>query len=218
MYYPPAYRTVKSKPKVIKVTGEGRLSVEPDRAEVRFGVSVERQALAEAQRENANMVSAIKKGLNRAGIPPEEIKTVDYSIYPQHDYNQGKKHFRNYKVEHMLLITLTDIDRTGPFVDTVVQNGANVVPSITFSVSDYDHHYRQSLTLAIQNARGKAETIAKTMGLQLEKSPLSVAEGTGEEVIPIQTQAFAVSESPTDIQPGALEIISHVIIEYTYTV
>ncbi|RWR13533.1 SIMPL domain-containing protein [Siminovitchia fortis] len=216
MYYQSPYRTAKSKPKIIKVAGEGKISIEPDIAEIRLGVSTENSALAKAQEENARAISDIKKALTTAGIPENEIKTADYSIHPQYDYVEGRQVFKNYRVEHMLLIKVAEINRAGAIVDTAVRNGANVVSGVTFETSRYEEFYRQALSLAVLDARRKAETIAETLNVLLSKVPLSIVEITDGKMIPYQTKTFAVSEASTSFHPGTLAIISRVHAEFTY--
>ncbi|VEF46554.1 outer membrane protein CC2294 [Bacillus freudenreichii] len=216
MYYQSPYRTTKRKPNIIKVSGKGKITVEPDIAEVRLGVSTENALLSVAQEENARAISNIKKALMSAGIQDSDVQTIDYSIHPQYDYVEGKQIFRSYKVDHMLLITVREIARAGTIVDTAVNNGANIVSSITFETSDYDRLYRQALSLAVVDARRKAESIAETLNVQLSKVPLLVTEITSDDIVPYQTKTFAVSEASTTFHPGMLEIISHIHAEFTY--
>lgn len=216
MYYQSPYRTSKSKPKIIKVSGEGKIAAEPDMAEVRLGVSTENRALAVAQQENARSISNIKKALNQAGIQESDIQTIDYSIHPQYDYVEGRQVFRTYKVDHMLLINVTDIDRAGGIVDTAVRNGANVVSGITFKTSTYDKFYRNALSLAVMDAHRKAESIAETLNVKLSKVPMSITEVSGNNFVPYQTKTFAVSEASTSFQPGMLEIKTQVNAEFTF--
>lgn len=216
MYYQSSYRSKKRKPNIIRVTGEGKVTVEPDIADIRLGASTENTSLSVAQKENARAISNIKNALIREGIQESDIQTIDYSIHPQYDYVEGQQIFRSYKVDHMLLITVREMAKAGTIVDTAVNNGANVVSSITFETSAYDRLYRQSLSLAVVDARRKAETIAETLNVQLSKVPLSVIEITRDGTAPYQTKIFAVSEASTSFQPGLLEMISHIHAEFTY--
>ncbi|RST61078.1 DUF541 domain-containing protein [Siminovitchia terrae] len=216
MYYPLPYKTVKTRPNVIKVSGEGKISVEPEIAVVRLGVSTESLTLAQAQEENARAISNIKKAFTKAGIPENAIKTDDYSIYPQHDYVEGQQVFRNYRVDHMLLVKVIEINQAGPIVDIAVRNGANIVSGVTFEAAQNDQFYRKALSFAVLDARRKAETIAETLNVQLSKVPFSIAEINDREVIPYQKKTFAMNEASTSLHPGTLEIISRVQAEFSY--
>ncbi|MBS4208013.1 SIMPL domain-containing protein [Bacillus sp. FJAT-50079] len=203
---------------MIKVNGEGKISIQPDVAEVTLGVATEEPSLEQAQGKNAATMATIKHALHRIGIQDEQIQTTNYSIYPQYDFVDGKQIFRGYRVEHMLRITVKQIDRTGLVVDTAVNNGANIVSGTSFNTSHYNYYYQHALSSAIINASQKAETIAQTLGIQLVKPPSSVTELSRQQSGPIPYQATALlkSEAATSVEPGTMEIISHVVVEFTY--
>jgi len=221
MYYQqPGYRHLHAdrRKHKIRVFGEGKVTAEPDQAKVTLGAVTEDISLEAAQRENAEIISAIKSALNTAGIPDNGIQTINYSIFPQYDYVDGKQEFRGYRVEHMLQITVKDIDSVGMIVDTAVKNGANQVSGIQFSVEDTGAYQQHALSLAVADAYEKAETIAKTLGVTLNPTPLKVSEtAVGEGgPIPYQTTAFVKAAATTPIQPGTLEIQSQVTAEFEY--
>ena len=222
LHYQSIYRASadanRTKHNVIRVTGDGKVSVQPNKAEITLGVSTEDQTLVKAQENNAIIISKIRKALNQIGITDEQMKTIDYSISPQYDYTEGKQVFRNYKVEHLLHITMNQIENTGLVVDTAVSNGANIVLGIKFDTSDYDQYYQQALALAVLNAGQKAETIANTLRVQLTKAPILVVENAQQQggPIPYKTTAFVSSEAVTPILPSTIDINSRVTAEFTY--
>lgn len=217
MHYQSTHRP-SEKSTVIKVTGEGKVTVQPDKAEITLGASTEDKVLMTAQENNAKTISQIKNALNQIGILDEHIRTVNYSIYPQYDFAEGKQIFKGYKVEHLLLVIVTQIENTGLVVDTAVGNGANIISGIKFDTSHYNHYEQHALSLAVINAGQKAETIANTLRVQLTKIPILVEENVRHPggPIPFQTTAFVKSEAVTPIQPGTMEITSSVTAEFTY--
>lgn len=222
MYYSPGFRTNENTNKrrrnIIRVIGEGSVTVQPDIAKITLGAATENKVLATAQQENANIITNIKNELRKIGIPEDSMQTIDYSIYPLYDFSDGKQVFSNYKVEHVLLITAADINNTGLVVDTAVNNGANIVRGITFDISEYSKYYQQALSLAVLNAGQKAETIANTLKVPLTKEPTLVAENTRESggPIPFQPVAMVKSEASTPIQSSSMEIKSEVTAEFSY--
>ncbi|WP_066293666.1 SIMPL domain-containing protein [Bacillus sp. FJAT-29937] len=206
------------KQNIIRVSGLGKVTAAPNRAEITLGVSTEDVQLEKAQNDNAAAIAKIKNALNSIGINDEQIRTVNYSIFPQYDFIEGKQIFRGYRVEHLLLITISDIEKAGLAVDTAVKNGANIVTGIKFSVSNPSQYEQQALAFAVIHSFQKAEAIAKTLGVQLNNTPILISElGLQRgEPFPIHTTAFVKSEAATAIQPGTLEVSSEVIAEYTY--
>lgn len=222
MYYYPAYRdqyVSDRKVNLIRVMGEGRVSVQPNMAEVTLGASTEAMDLTEAQNSNSQIISQIKDAIRKLGVPEQQIQTVDYSIFPQYDFTEGKQIFRGYKVQHLLLISIDQIENTGMVIDTAVNNGANTVSGIQFTAKNSERYVQQALSLAIINAYQKAETIAGTINVKLLKTPIQIIENTRQqgEPIPFQTTAFLKSESATPIQPGTIEFKSYITAEYIYS-
>ncbi|RBP89434.1 hypothetical protein DFO70_11183 [Cytobacillus firmus] len=203
---------------ILRVSGEGKLAVQPDQANIKLGVLTEDKELLQAQKQNAAAISSVKKALNAIGITDQQIQTSDFTIFPQYDFVDGKQIFRGYRVEHILGITVDEIENTGLIVDTAVNNGANTIRGIHFEAENQSELYQQALSLAVMDAYKKAETIASALRVQLISTPLSVAEGTlgMEQPVSLQSSTFVKSAVSTPIQPGTIDIESQITAEFTY--
>ncbi|MBP1964258.1 SIMPL domain-containing protein [Paenibacillus aceris] len=207
MYSYPLYKTASPfYSQCIEVLGEGTVTAAPDRAVVVLGVITDGPNLHVIQTENAKTVSNIIQSLLDLRIPREKIQTYDYRIEVIYDYHDGKQIFRGYKVTHLLKITTDNVEQTGNIVDTAVSNGANEVTSIRFTTAHPETYVNQALSLAIQNGRQKALTIANTLGVTLSPVPFRVQEQSSTAAIPAPYMAskLAISEAATPIQPGQL--------------
>lgn len=203
---------------ILRVSGEGKLAVQPDQANIKLGVLTEYNELMKAQEQNAAAISNVKKALNAIGITDQQIQTSDFTIFPQYDFVDGKQIFRGYRVEHILGITVDEIENTGLVVDTAVNNGANTIRGIHFETENQSELYQQALSLAVMDAYKKAETIASALRVQLISTPLSVAEGNlgMEQPVSFQSSTFVKSAVSTPIQPGTIDIVSQITAEFTY--
>ncbi|MBP2240836.1 uncharacterized protein YggE [Cytobacillus eiseniae] len=202
----------------IQVTGNGKVSVRPNKAEVTLGVSDEDQQLKIAQSNVSSSMIKIKAGLNEMGISDEYIQTADYSITPTYDYVDGKQIFRGYTVQHLLQVTINNIEETGESIDKAVSNGANLITGIHFTSSNNEQYMHQALSMAVINAYHKAETIAQTIGVQLQKEPVLVIENNQQDSrpLPFQATTFAKSEAATTIQPGSIDIASNITAKFIF--
>lgn len=211
MYGYPFYKT-------IEVLGEGTVSATPDRAIIVLGVITDGSNLHAIQSENSKTVSNIIHSLLNLGIPREKIQTHDYRIEVLYDYPDGKQIFRGYKITHLLQITTDNVDQVGNLVNTAVSSGANDVSSIRFTISHPEIYENQALSLAIQNARQKALTIANTMGVTLAASPYRVQEPYHTaEPTPYLTSKMTVSAAAPPIQPGQLTLHAMVRVWFLFT-
>lgn len=217
-FHTPGYRnTQTSRTNIIKVKGEGEISVSPDIATVHLGIVTEGKSLLDIQQQNSNVGNKIMDTLLALGIKRDQIQTIDYRIESNYDYDQGKQIFRGYRITHILEVKLDDLTMVGKVIDTSVGAGANYVANVQFTTKFMDAYYQQALTLALTNANNKAATIANSLRVSLNPIPFLVIEG-GETVQPFGNQqiAFAKSSSSTHIEPGQLIIRARVAAEYNY--
>ncbi|NMD71016.1 SIMPL domain-containing protein [Bacillus sp. DNRA2] len=202
------------------VRGHGEVMVKPDQAKLTIGIVTENQNVEAAQQENAATANRVISALKQLGIDDRSIKTNHYSIQPLYDYVGGKSVFRTYQVDHQLEVTVKDIARVGLVYQAAIKNGANRGGNIQFSVTNTDVYYRQALSKALQNARKKAEEIARTIGAVLNELPIKITEEQELSVRPIPFNTFKLSaaqaqETPP-IQQGEYTIEAHVSVIYQY--
>ena len=216
MYYPYVQQSTHQQRRVVTVTGNGSLSVAPDTVQIQLEVRTESQQLSQAQQENAATMNQVIESLLQIGISRENIQTVSYNIFPQYDYVEGQQLFRGYEVTNAITVKMTTIEQVGNVIDVAVQKGANNVSNIQFTVEDEQLHYQQALSLALKNALAKAQTMADTMQLQLDPTPIKIVEGHRvESVAPRMFAAKEVSGS-TPIEQGQMMINATVTVQFQY--
>lgn len=216
--YQSSYRS--NPPFTMTVNGEGQVTARPNQAKLTLGVVTEHTSAEAAQQENAEISNRVIEALKQIGIDESEIRTTVYSVQPRYDYNEGKSILRGYEVEHLLEVTIKDISKVGIVYDLAIKNGANRSSGIQFQLTDTNLYYREALKRAIENARGKAETMAQTIGATLSHIPFKVIEQLDQQSIRplLSTQAaFVKAESVPPIQTGDLTINAHIQIIYGYS-
>jgi uncharacterized protein YggE len=212
MYYP-YMQMPRHHRRIMTVTGIGNVSIAPDIVRIQLEVITENKQLQRAQQENASVMSGVIESLVALGIDRNNIQTVSYNITPQYDYIEGEQRFRGYQVTNAIMVQTTNIQQIGAIIDTAVQNGANRVSNIQFTVADEPKYYQQALSLALENAVAKAETIARTMQLQLEPQPIRIVEEISGQ--PVAYRALA-SEVSTPIEQGQVSIHAKVEVQFEY--
>lgn len=222
MYYPqspsPTVSAVCCSPDQIytlRVEGRGRVSVQPDLAEVLLGVTTENQNLTIAQQENAAAITAVINTLRQLGVPAADISTQSYTITPQYDFVEGQQVFRGYQVVHTLRVIIRDLARIGQIIDAAVSSGANFVSNIQFTVANPSAYYQQALTAAINDAISKAMAIGQQFHVYVSPVPFQVIEETYVST-PMEPALMKAAPAPTPIQVGTLDITAQVQVIFTY--
>ncbi len=152
--------------KLIKVEGNGYINTQPDTAIITMGVIKEDISAKQAQQDNKIAIENIINGLNELGIKNNNIKTIDYSIYPRYDYIDNVKTFRGYEIKHLLEVTVNNINDVGIVLEQSIENGANYHQGVTFTVNDFNKYYQDALDLAVLDAKkadGPKCSSAKTL-------------------------------------------------------
>ncbi|MEK5037697.1 SIMPL domain-containing protein [Sporosarcina sp. FSL K6-3457] len=216
MYYPYVQQFTSQQRRVMTVTGIGNLSVAPDTVQIQLEVRTENKQLSQAQQENTAAMNQVIASLLQLGISRENIQTVSYNVSPQYDYVEGKQLFRGYEVTNAITVRITNIGQVGNVIDVAVQNGANNVSNIRFTVGDEQLYYQQALSLALKNALAKAQTMADTMQLQFDTTPIKIVEEhRAESVAPRMYAAKEMSVS-MPIEQGEIVINATVEVQFQY--
>ena len=192
------------KDRSITVTGTGTAKGTPDTALITLGVVTEGTNLQRLQQENAAKTQAVINSLVQSFVPIENISTQSYSIEPMYDYRDGTQVFTGYRVTNLLSITTKNLGQVGTLIDNAVSSGANRVVGINFIIEDNSLLYSEALSLAVRDARSKAETLSQESGLQVNNVPSSILEEFTTTPYP-QPIAFSSAVS-TPILPGELQV------------
>ncbi len=161
----------------ISVTGTGRSTVTPDRVTFTVGVQSVAQTVEEAVNQNNAKVAAAIAALKRTGLTDQQIRTANFSIYPQQDYREGKPpQILGYQVANNITVTSDKVASAGKALQAAVGAGVNTSSGLQFEVSDPSIGREQGLKAAYTDARAKATVLAKAAGRNLGRA-MMIAEG-----------------------------------------
>lgn len=201
--------------RTISVSGTGKVNVDPDTADVALGVETTNASLEAAQTEVTENLASVTTVLTNAGVTAEDIATSSYNIYPVPKYDRDGNYegVSGYQVSTTLTVTIRDITRVGAILDAAVAGGATGVFGVSFYVADPAGPARDARTLAVEDARAKADEYATASGV-LITGVYSIAETSAPEPVARDqdfevgtADAAAASEAqPVPISPGQTEI------------
>ncbi|HZR71912.1 SIMPL domain-containing protein [Bradyrhizobium sp.] len=162
---------------IISVTGEARVSVPPDLAQIDVGVTSEAKTAREASDANNAAMGKVLLALKGAGIDEKDYQTSRLSLQPE--YSTAKSGspatIVGYRASNRVTIRLHDVTKVANVIDTVVTAGANEIGGINFMVSQASKLLDDAREQAIADARRRAEIYAKAAGVTLG-SPVSISE------------------------------------------
>ena len=151
----------------LSVTGNGTVLVESDLAIVTVGVQETSKDVLAAQSTVNEKIAAIKQALLDAGVQESEINTDSINIYANYDYSDNTEVIVGYTARNSLSVRTTDMDNVGSLIDAAFVAGANTLDNVQFTVQDDTQAREQALTMAVEDARRKADVLASAAGLQV---------------------------------------------------
>ena len=216
----PITSVVTQKQELFSVTGEGKVTVVPDTAIVSLGITLNKPTVKAAQNGVNAVISEITKSLKALGIDAKDIKTSNYSIYPQYDYQTtGGNRISGYQVSANLTVKVREFDKVNQVVDEATAKGANNVGGIQLTVDETKQKelLQQARELAVKDAKSKAESLASAAGMTLGKI-VNIQEDYGNFPRPIMNYGAGMlaadSVAKTNIEPGSTDVTTSVTLFY----
>ncbi len=206
---------------VITVTGTGEVYATPDIGLVDMSVVTQDKDVSKATDENSQKMNGIISYIKGAGVEEKDIKTIGFNISPVYSYEQrtGKRNLDGYQVSQTLEVKIRDLSKVGDIISNATSLGANDVSSLSFTVDNDDAVKEEAKALAIKDARDKAKTLEKELGIKLGKitnfsegtypSPIYSSYGVGG------AEMKAMSSVAPSIETGQNKITSTVTITYS---
>ena len=194
---------------VIVTSGEGVVKATPDRVWVSIAAESRARNPKDAQRANADAMSAVTAKLKTAGLPPDAIRTTSYDLQPEFDYVNGRQTLKGYVARNMVEVRVDDVARAGEILDAAVGSGATSVSGVRFDLKDRVGAEREALRLAVADARARADAAAAGAGLRVDRIVrIEEQRGFVQEPRPMMMamrESVQVSGAPP-ITPGELEV------------
>ncbi|HOK54276.1 MAG TPA: SIMPL domain-containing protein [Armatimonadota bacterium] len=198
----------------IAVSGTAEVRVAPDIAYVTLGVRTRAAQANQAVERNTTAMQQVTQALRRLTIPEADIQTVQFSLQPVFEYpREGTPRLTGYEATNLVRVTVRDLTRVGAVIDAAVQAGANVVQDVAFALRDEAEVRATALTRAIQDARSKAQVMARALNVNLGRV-INATETTAPIVFPLVARAEAGAGGVPPISPGQIEVQATVNVVY----
>lgn len=194
-------------------SGRGVVKAKPDIAYINFSVVSSAKNAASARSQNATSMNKVIKKIKSLGFSKSDYETTGYRINEKRRYQKGQSTIVGYETRNSIKLKIHPIKRLGSTLDHIITEGAN-----QFSGISYDHTKRESFELAAlkqatQNAKFKAQQIAKALGKKI-KTIKEVHEGTRRVIRPhgiMEAKSMRLaSDVSTPIQAGELSFQAQV--------
>ncbi len=169
------YAKDRNEPRLITVSGNGEVSVVPDKVVFTLGVETWDKDLSIAKKENDIRTGKIIDIAKRYKIGEKDIQTDYIRVEPRYKHGYEHREFIGYVVQKTIVITLRDTSRFEGLLSDVLEAGANYLHGVQFRTTELRKYKAQARSLAINNALEKAKTMANELGQNVGK-PFKIQE------------------------------------------
>lgn len=190
----PLHVSISNRSSELAVVGEGKVDVVPDIAYVDVGVTVNSQPTVEvAQNKLKETNNNIIEALKTIGIEEKNIKTVNYSVYPNYSYENNKSTISGYDGTATVSVKTKDTEQVSAIIETATNAGANQINNTRMVVESPEKYREVAREKAIQNAKDQANKVAKTLNIKLGKVTNMIESTSGGGSL-FQGGAYAARE------------------------
>ena len=158
--------------RTITVSATGSVKVTPDAVRVNATVTKVTTSNALALSEVGTIAAAVRKALLANGISTKDIKIQSLTVYPEYNYTQEKGSVLiGYRGSQSFEIVVRNAQNAGTVVDAIIATGSDNLQlnGVTPFVIDSTKALASAQSVAVKNAKGKAASYAKLLGVKLGK-------------------------------------------------
>lgn len=202
----------------VQVSASGQVEAEPDQANLRVAVVASGDDATTARDRLAANVSELRDALREAGIADDRVRTAGFDVGLEYRETREGREPAGYRATQAFEITLADVDRTGEIIDVAVDNGANRVEGVEFTLADETREQlrEDALGEAVTSARADADVLADASNLTITGVE-SISTG-GSDVVPYRTELEAgAGDVATTVEPGPVTVTASVTVTYNAT-
>ena len=171
----------------ISVNAEGTVKVTPDAVRLSATATAMAASNKSALSEASKVAAAVRKALLENGVAKTEIATQSITSYPEYNYStDGVSQLIGYRASQSFDITIKKASNAGTVVDAVVEAGGDNVQinGVSPFVLDATKTSSSARAVAVKNARAKAQSYAKLLGVKLGRV-ITLSESSGPAAYPI---------------------------------
>ena len=155
--------------KSVMVSATGTVYGEPDEASFDAGINVLNADAQAATTKVSERTSSLTQALKAAGVAEQDIRTGNFSVYPEPIYRKNQLVATRYRVISTLSVTVRDTAQLGELLAKSAEVGANEISNVVydFSASARMELERQAREQAMTSAREKVQQLASLGGAEL---------------------------------------------------
>lgn len=207
----PAASTTSSIESGVFTSGDASVSKKPDTAFVYAGVESQQSTAAAAQSDLAAKAANLIARIKALGVPDKDLNTSGYAVGPI--YTPSGQTISGYRASEQLQVTWHDVNNVGKALDAIVQEGGATNVGASFGLADPKAAQAEARTLAIADARSRAQAMATAAGIRLG-AVVRVTDLTSSGLPSARFDVGAAAPATTQLPVGELTVAVTVEVDF----
>ena len=210
---------------LIEVEGKSEISIMPDEANIQLSLVEKAMKASDATNALNKKTKSIEEALKKTGIKDYDFFVDNYYVYVNRIYAKGTSKDSGYVASQNVRVVVRDIEKDLVKITETLHQTADMGFNVQLTVSDKlkKASEKQLLELAIEDAKFKADIIAKSLGIEKIKIHRVNYNAQTENFYPVMREAkmmmastaMDVSEEPI-FRPEQRKFHDKVIVIFTF--
>jgi uncharacterized protein len=210
---------------LIEVEGKSEISIMPDEANIQISLVEKAMNVSDATNALNKKTKSIEEALKKTGIEDYDFFVDNYYVYVNRIYTKGTSKDSGYVASQNVRVVVRNIEKDLVKITETLHQTTDMGFNIQLIVSDKlkKASEKQLLELAIEDAKLKADIIAKSLGIEKIKVHRVNYNAQTENFYPVMreakmmmaTTAMDVSEEPI-FRPEERKLQDKVIVVFTF--
>lgn len=200
----------------ITVNAEGTVKVTPNAVKVMGQVTVVEGTNGAALAKANSTSAAVRKAVLANGVSAKDLATTSLTVYPEYNYTQEKGSVQiGYRASQSFTIVVKNAANAGTVVDAIAAAGGDFLQlqGVSPFVLDNSKATEAARSAAVKNAKAKAISYAKLLGVKLGKINY-LTEGGATYNPPIYGVAKASADEATVIDLGTQDVSVSITVQW----
>ena len=191
----------------IHVSGQAQIQVVPDMATLQMGVDQVDAEIAAAEARANQALSAFLKQARKLGVAGRDLQAAGQQVSAEYEWLEQPRQRRlvGYRVSRDVAVIVRDLRQLGPILQAATAAGLNRLSNPELASSKAEALEQQALELAADDARARADLVARRLGAALGPVRNIHVQDQGNRPVPMKMMARMESAS-SDMPVAAGEI------------
>ncbi len=211
-------------PQVPQITVQGNcdLQVTPDRGRISISAENQSKDQKEAVARTNKEINQLREEIKSLKLEHLELKSTAYAVQPVREWEKEKLVDKGYQATLTLEITTSEISRLGEVMQKASLVGIRKVGELQtyLSLERSREEYLRCLDVAAEDARGKANQLAKKLGFKIGDVILlnevpNMARPVYENMMMKSAMADSRAAPPAQIDPGSQQYSTNLQVTFS---